>query len=132
MKNYKVIYSEGLSELGDPRYVIVNPDTGELLDDAQGYGYKSAQKAHAAFAYKNQTRSERKAKEVKKKTIEKWLKSHKDFEIEFEILLDDIIHGCYGPEIKITTQQIQKILTDKGYNDLSFTASELCRYLIKR
>lgn len=32
------------------RYIIVNPDTSEILDDAQGYGYRSPQKAHAAWS----------------------------------------------------------------------------------
>lgn len=35
------------------RYRIVSTETGEILDDAQGYGYKSAQKAYAAYAYKH-------------------------------------------------------------------------------
>lgn len=28
------------------RYIIVNPNTSKILDDAQGYGYRSPQKAH--------------------------------------------------------------------------------------
>ena len=39
------------------RYCIVSTDTGEVFDDAQGYGYKTAQKAYAAFAYKNRDKS---------------------------------------------------------------------------
>ena len=34
------------------RFIIVDPDTGEVLDDAQGYGYKNAQKAEKAAWYK--------------------------------------------------------------------------------
>ena len=36
----------------ETRYRIVDTDTGEILDDAQGYGYKTAQKAHAAWSFK--------------------------------------------------------------------------------
>ena len=39
------------------RYRIVSTETGEILDDAQGYGYKSAQK----------------------KQIENWMKEHRAF-----------------------------------------------------
>ena len=31
------------------RWVMKNINTGEILDDAQGYGYRTAQKAHAAW-----------------------------------------------------------------------------------
>jgi hypothetical protein len=40
---------------GEPRYVIVEKNTGKLLDNAQGYGYKTAQGAHKAGWYKFQT-----------------------------------------------------------------------------
>lgn len=36
---------------------IVSVDTGEVLDDAQGYGYKTAQKAYAGYSYKNRDKS---------------------------------------------------------------------------
>ena len=36
----------------NPRYVIVNTETGELLDDCSGYGYKSEEKAWAGYKYK--------------------------------------------------------------------------------
>lgn len=38
------------------RYYIVSTATGKALDDAQGYGYKTAQKAHAAYTYKKRKR----------------------------------------------------------------------------
>ncbi|MBQ9434249.1 MAG: hypothetical protein IJU26_08545 [Synergistaceae bacterium] len=52
-----VIESEKLSGKYDKRYVVVDKDTGEVLDDAKGCGYKTAQKAHAAYAYKTRNRS---------------------------------------------------------------------------
>ena len=36
----------------DIRYIIVDETTGEIIDDAQGYGYKTKQKAHSAYNYK--------------------------------------------------------------------------------
>lgn len=35
----------------DVRYAVYDSETGELLDDAQGYGYKSAEKAVRAWRY---------------------------------------------------------------------------------
>ena len=33
----------------EKRYVIIDADTGEIFDGAQGYGYKSRQKAYVAL-----------------------------------------------------------------------------------
>ncbi len=46
--NIKVVESPRLSKQHDKRYEIVNADTGEVLDDAQGYGYKDIRGAYAA------------------------------------------------------------------------------------
>lgn len=48
------------------RWVMKNIDTGKIVDDAQGYGYRTAQKAHAAWAYKHP--SGKQAKNRKKNT----------------------------------------------------------------
>ena len=34
----------------ETRFCIVDANTGEMLDDAQGYGYKTAQKAYAGYS----------------------------------------------------------------------------------
>lgn len=48
-----VIRSESLSrKRGDERFVVISVDTGKILDDAQGYGYKSVKKAWAAWKWK--------------------------------------------------------------------------------
>ena len=57
---YDVTYSE-------TRYVITSKETGEILDDAQGYGYKSKQKAHVAWTYKHRD----KVKEAERKKLYK-------------------------------------------------------------
>ena len=56
-KNIEVIEDKNLSSNYDKRYVVVDKDTGEVLDDAQGYGYRSVQKAYAAYGYKTRDKS---------------------------------------------------------------------------
>ena len=34
------------------RYIVVDSETGDILDNAQGYGYKSIDNAHKAYCYK--------------------------------------------------------------------------------
>lgn len=48
------------------RYFIVSTETGEVIDDAQGYGYKTAQKAYAGYAYKKRDRGKDAEKLAKK------------------------------------------------------------------
>lgn len=69
MANITVIKDESLSSEYDKRYVVIDKDTGEILDNAQGYGYKSVQKAYAAYGYKNRDKSKDKEKAAKKKHI---------------------------------------------------------------
>ena len=47
------------SDKAERRYVIKDMESGEIVDDAQGYGYKSAQKAYAGWAYKSRDKSKR-------------------------------------------------------------------------
>lgn len=56
-RNVKVVESKTLSSRYDKRFVVVDEETGNVLDDAQGYGYKSKQKAMAAWSYKNRDKS---------------------------------------------------------------------------
>lgn len=59
MADYKVkeywkhsILKDG-SKWTEMRYCIVEADTGIVLDDAQGHGYTTAEKALASYRYKN-------------------------------------------------------------------------------
>lgn len=79
-KDIKVIKSEELSSAFDNRFIIININTGEILDDAQGYGYKTIEKAFAAFYYK---KNNKKSDAKKKKALKKRLK---DGSIKMKIL----------------------------------------------
>ena len=59
------------------RWQIVNPTTGEILDDAQGYGYKTKQRALKAGWYKF---ADGKAKmDATTKAAEQFWRNHKSF-----------------------------------------------------
>lgn len=80
MSNVKAIRSEILSKPYDSRFVIVDTETGEILDDAQGYGYKTAQKAYAGYNYKIMPKSDKAKKAARERHIKNWLKTHKAFD----------------------------------------------------
>ncbi|EGO2667902.1 hypothetical protein AAFA95_002657 [Enterococcus faecalis] len=54
----KAVLSNTLSKRSDPRYILIQLHTGEILDDAQGYGYKSKPNAYKAYAYKQKMKKE--------------------------------------------------------------------------
>ena len=78
-RNVRVVKSESLSKPYEWRFVVVDVDTGEILDNAQGYGYKTKQKAMAAWNYKTRDRSKDTAKKAKEKLIKDWMRNHKGF-----------------------------------------------------
>lgn len=127
-KTYKAIISDSLSGKYDPRYVIVSTETGEILDDAQGYGYKSAPKAYAAFGYKNRSPKEIQKKKKKERLIATWCKENKSFIRDLDQFAFEIQKGSWGPDDKIDTRFVKSMLEEYGYTNLPFTAKELLQY----
>ena len=74
------------------RYVIIEKETGKLLDDAQGYGYKTSQGAHKAGWYKYQRGKEKLTSE--KSDAKKFWKQHRDIQKVFGESLE-----CWVKEI---------------------------------
>ena len=72
MAEITVIKSEKLSSRYDERFIVVEAETSEILDDANGYGYKSVRNARAAWSYK--TRDKSKDDEINAKFIKQMLK----------------------------------------------------------
>lgn len=120
--NIAVIESANLSSEYDKRYIVVDKDTGEILDDAQGWGYKSVQKAYAAYSYKTRDKSKDSEKRAKKRHILSWLKEHKDFAGLMEAAAFDSVK-CGDPFNAATVKQLLK------ENNLApdFTAGDLLR-----
>jgi len=56
-EQYIAVVSERHSKPGDTRYIIINRQTREVMDDCGGHGYKSAASAHKSFAFKQRRRS---------------------------------------------------------------------------
>ena len=114
-------------EYTETRYVIADKETGKVLDDAQGYGYKTRQKAYAAWNYKHRDRSKDAEKAAKRKVIQKWLKEHSGFRKTMDRFAFEIAKGSWGPEDKFDAALAKKMLVESGYTDLPFTAGELLR-----
>ena len=73
------------------RWMLVDVETGEIVDDAQGYGYRTARGAHAAWAYHHQTSEQAQRRKTNLKHNRAFLKRHKHFDDAWaEVCLD-----CY-------------------------------------
>lgn len=118
------VLSPSLSGPYDKRYVIADTETGEVIDDAQGYGYKSAQKAYAAYGYKNRDRSKDAEKLQKKQRIKKWMKEHKSFVRTMDQVAFEIAKGSWGPDDRFDAKLVKEMLKGAGL-ETDFTASEL-------
>lgn len=108
------------------RFCIVSIDTGEVLDDAQGYGYKTAQKAYLAYAYKTRDKSKDREYCNKKKHIENWMKAHKSFVNLMDAYALDIAKGSMGPNEKFNSKFVNGLLKENDLH-LDFTAGELLK-----
>ena len=47
----KAVRSPSLSTNYEDRWILVDKSTGEIVDDAQGYGFTTEKKAYACYAY---------------------------------------------------------------------------------
>ena len=101
------------------RYRIVSIKTGEVLDDADGYGYKTAQKAYSGYAYKTRDKS-------KEPRIKKWLKEHQDFSKAMEVASLEIAKGSWGKDARFNPAFVNKMLRQNKLTP-DFSATELLK-----
>ena len=129
-KKYKaVVFTSPINPYkAEIRYVIKDMESGEIVDDAQEYGYKSAQKAYAGWAYKNRDKSRDSEKAEKERTISKWMKENRKFVRLLDALAFEIWKGTHSPGDRVDSSFVSKLLEENGYYDLPFTARELYKY----
>lgn len=141
---YKVIkynvtvHHDGAGDCGDPmdyepsydtnetRYCVVSAETGEIIDDAQGYGYKTAQKAHAAYAYKHRDKHKVTECAMKRKHIRQWMKHHKEFVEAMDYYAVEAAKESVDGAGKLDAKFLKKMLNDNNLHP-DFTPGELLK-----
>ena len=130
LKNRNIEVVRGGSEDTEysPRYIIIDKETGEVIDDAQGYGYKTKRNAYACYGYKTRDKSKDPEKEYKKKCVKRFCKQHPAFihlleQIEFEIAV-----GKWGPDDAFNAKLVKRIFDENGYTELEFTIGDFLKY----
>ncbi|WP_224389055.1 hypothetical protein [Pseudonocardia sp. ICBG1293] len=100
---------------------MVAASTGEILDDAQGRGYKTAHDAYRAYTYKSLAPPKR---HVVKRKVTTWCAEH-------EALIADAknmaFHAAQDGE-PLTTADVERLLFEHGVLELPFTVRDLMRH----
>ena len=133
-KNVKAILSEQLSEEYNPRYVLVDIDTGEIVDDANGYGYKTIKGAYSAYSYLNRTKEDKIKYNQRQNNVKKFLNDHKSFEKTFVECSYEIAMGKWGPDDKADCNLVKKLLKDMeitNIKDYDITPNDVFKFLTK-
>ena len=121
---YKVVKSKILSKPYDPRFVVIDEVTGKILDDAQGYGYRSVQKAHAAYAYKNRSAQKKARDKAMERSVRKWTKEHP----ELCNLLKGLMLDCLKDHEKINGKFIEEFFKEQKITAVPFSGREFLKY----
>lgn len=74
----------------------MDEDTGEIVDDAQGWGYKTARNAYRAHAYKKQPKSRRRKAASAERRVKRLMDANPG--LHDEILADMVIAAKEGVE----------------------------------
>lgn len=155
-KNYEAVYSASLSrEMEDDRYIVIDNESGEILDTANGWGYKSKDNAYRALEYKlrhgeKDMRPAPTGEETALKEYEaarEFYNKHRDIQEAlvnadafddtytkydedggFTISIHDMTNkkrDRFSPEV------VDRILAEYGYTDLEFSPYALHRLFLK-
>ena len=100
----------------ETRYRIEDVNTGEVLDDAQGYGYKTARKAYVGYSYKTGGKKKKRNNTSRSGAIKKWFDKHPDFSYD---LLDiyfraakERMRGATVEETTVTPEVLKTLLSE--------------------
>lgn len=117
---------DGLYNAGETRYCVVSAETGEILDDAQGYGYKTIQNAYASYTYKNRDKRKDTERAKKRRHIRQWMKHHKDFVEAMDYYNFEIAKESEDGMGKLDAKFLKKMLADNNLHP-DFTPGELLK-----
>ena len=106
MTNYIVTKSAKLSKHYEPRYIIVDEETGEILDDANGYGYKTKQAAHKGWAYKSKPKKEKDKINKQHLIIMSWMKENK----KVVSGLEDLYFYAFKDGVEVTNKDVEEVI----------------------
>jgi hypothetical protein len=118
----KVMVSPFLSKSYDRRYVVVDETTGEILDDAQAHGYKTAHNAHRAYSCKSMPPKKSEQNTVRR-NVERWCAVHWQFMGHVE---QAMFYAMKDGE-QVLQAEVEQMLAGHGLV-LAFSTQDLMRH----
>ncbi|BBX95905.1 hypothetical protein [Mycobacterium lacus] len=119
----KVVVSAALSDRFKRRYVIVDAATGGIVDDAQGYGYKTAQNAHRAHAYKSMPPKKKRRRDAAQRQVRRWCAAHPLFMRHVE----QSMFYALKDGLNLTEADVRAMADEHGV-ELRFSVKDLMRH----
>ncbi|WP_226360777.1 hypothetical protein [Pseudonocardia sp. ICBG1142] len=122
-RTVRVVISTALSRGRDLRYVVVDVATGDVIDDAQGYGYKSVHDAYRAHGCKSVPPKRDNRRDVVKRVVKAWCAAHPEFMADVERMA-----SCTVKDGEPLTQVgVERLLAEHGL-ELPFSVGVLMRH----
>lgn len=82
--DYKVVPFEFGDEWTiEERFIVVDPETGEVLDDCNGYGYSTEVSAHRGYSFKLKSKEEQETIKALQKKVKSWWQRHSGVRKQF-------------------------------------------------
>lgn len=106
------------------RFCIIDTDTGVVFDDAQGYGYKTAQNAHKALSYKQRSKEEFEKERNIENAVKNFCKSHSSFEND----IDDALFQAVKNGIPMTEKEIESLIPNDIKEEMWFGIKKYLKY----
>lgn len=75
----KAVPNNQLRPDNEARYIIIDENSGAILDNNNGYGYKTATAAHRAYGYRTRDVSKDAEREQRIMNANNWLDAHQEF-----------------------------------------------------
>lgn len=110
----------------ETRWRLVDTDTGRIVDDAHGYGYRTAQAAYRAHGYKNTMRRRGTSAKTVKQRAQAWWATHERLHAELEDMqLQALKQGMSDHAMR---QACAQYLSEHASGLHGLTVADLLRY----
>lgn len=110
--------------MGNGRWMLIDETTGEVLDDAQGYGYRSASGAHRAYGYKTASpKTKQRREDIRQRARTFWRKHH-----GLSDRIDDELLYAWKDGEELTDAQIGDMIRLEVPDLGGLTVAQLLRY----
>lgn len=111
--------------LGYGRWILVDDETGEILDDAQGYGYRSATGAHRAYAYKSMPKAKKRKTDAIKRKAKAFWAEHDALAVDIADMQFDALKNGEA----LSEKDIVYLIEESGIDTGDLTPKQLVKYL---